>query len=184
MPWHVPKRAAPRPKLGPVGLFIGALAWLYTHLWLAAFVAAALPLGWTPVIIDGHSMAPTLNRGDAAAVSPATIPDLDIGEVVTFTQNGGLVTHRVHAAEPDAVTTKGDANPLADRSPVTDENLVGQVRYVVPLAAWPWAVWQRGEFGWLALWLAATAAAGWRAARGLPQPAEDDFTVATTEARP
>src|SRR4051794_6094385 len=79
------------------------------------------------------SMTPTFRPGDLVIdnpVTPATASRLAAGNVVTYRlPSGGLVTHRIVRVltTPSGVSyqTKGDANNIADSSPVAPSQIVG-----------------------------------------------------------
>jgi signal peptidase I len=61
-----------------------------------------------------------------------------VGDIVTFHSAGGtVVTHRIVAKQATAdvtLQTKGDANQVADTTPVTTENVIGRVEFIMPVA--------------------------------------------------
>ena len=106
------------------------------------YVAAALLLAVTVVVVGGAvtmwvqgyrvyavktgSMAPTYPTGSLVLAAPVDeVPD--IGAVITFRTQGGLVTHRVEGTGRDGVYTQGDANPAPDAWTVKPSNIVGEV---------------------------------------------------------
>ena len=52
--------------------------------------------------------------------------DYHIGDVVTFRQDGGYITHRIIKKIDDKVITKGDANNMEDEE-ISSSNIVGKV---------------------------------------------------------
>ena len=110
--------------------------------WLAEPVAVlgiVLLLVWaahslvTPVRVDGGSMAPTLSPGDVAlvAVGRRPIP----GDIALIRSPGHeQVLHRViEIRDGGSMTTKGDANRVADFEPVPAGAVAGRCIGVVPL---------------------------------------------------
>ncbi|MFI8631294.1 signal peptidase I [Microbacterium sp. NPDC077663] len=88
--------------------------------------------------VTGGSMAPTYQRGDLVIIDPARIAEIGAGDVVTVRRTDGvLYTHRVTSISPNGViTTRGDANPVADTPTVTRADIAGVVTIHVPQ---PWA---------------------------------------------
>ncbi len=50
----------------------------------------------------------------------------NVGDVVTYTSNGGFVTHRIIEKDGRTITTKGDANNAADEQ-IKESSIVGKV---------------------------------------------------------
>ena len=119
-----------RYAVGLAGLALSAgLAWL-------AFLAVVTPivLGWESVVVTSGSMQPALHRGDVVLAEPHDGDALGTGTVVVFRQGSkGLVTHRiVRRAEDGTYETRGDANAVADSTPVRPEQVEATGRIVVP----------------------------------------------------
>jgi signal peptidase len=100
---------------------------------LTCFVVLAT--GATPYkvyVIHTGSMSPTIPSGSAVLVHEG---HYRVGQVVTFTEDGLTVTHRlVSISSSGLTTTKGDANTTADPWHVPTKQIVGGVvfapRYV------------------------------------------------------
>lgn len=113
----------------------------------------------TPVL--SGSMRPGLQPGDVVITQRVPITDLQVRDVVVFhppNEGDRLTVHRIVKLTANggttAITTWGDANPIAD--PVVS-SLSGTTAYrvvrVVPLVGYP-AVWlQNGSRGMLAIGL-------------------------------
>jgi signal peptidase I len=110
--------------------------------WLAEPVAVlgiVLLLAWAahslvaPIRVDGASMSPTLTPGDIALVALRSRPIA--GDIALIRAPGHEdVLHRVIAiADGGSVTTKGDANAVADFEPVPAASVAGRLIGVVPL---------------------------------------------------
>lgn len=138
-------------------------AYLSTLGWLAWWVLIAIVMPfWSPVAITSNSMAPRISIGDLVILAPVDPGDeLVPGTVVTFAvADGRLITHRVVAVREDGTyTTRGDANPVADSTPVDPDDVYGRGRLLIPYVAGP-LVWMReGQWLRLAAWLGVTALA-------------------------
>ena len=91
-----------------------------------------------------RSMEPGLPPGTLLVVRPAAAADLHIGNVVTYQLHSGkpdVVTHRIVRVEASSdgtrrYVTRGDANAVADASPVRAEQVRGRVWYAVPGIGW------------------------------------------------
>ncbi|PSJ94312.1 signal peptidase I [Brevibacillus fortis] len=85
------------------------------------------------VVLSG-SMAPTFDTGSIVAVKPVNFGDIKQGDIVTFKNEDDLtITHRVVEVTGQGLITRGDANNGNDTMPVTQDRLIGQVEFYVPL---------------------------------------------------
>ncbi len=104
--------------------------------------ATALPrvAGFTPYVVLSGSMEPALSPGDVAVVRRADPSGLRAGDVITYKTAAGMVTHRIMGIElsnqGNFFLTQGDANRTGDRARVSAENIVGRMRYSIPLAGY------------------------------------------------
>ncbi len=73
-------------------------------------------------------MNPLLQRGDTLLVVPCGSDEIQPGDIIVFTDPlRGQVVHRVVAARPEGVVTKGDNNPTVDERPVAPRDILGRV---------------------------------------------------------
>lgn len=109
---------------------------------LIIIIAAALVIikvtGCGLYTIESGSMEPDYPVNSVVLVKPSEFEEIEVGDVVTYVLNesGTLVTHRVISIDTEAqsFTTQGDANEIADASPVSYENVVGKAILCVPRA--------------------------------------------------
>ena len=138
-------------------VYLNAVASL--ALWTVVPVVAQM----SPTLIVSGSMSPRINTGDVVLMRRADPKTLERGQVVTFddpAHPGRLLTHRVVRRDDDgSLTTRGDANPARDSTPVSAEEVHGVGQLVIPAVGMP-AMWMRSGH-WLAMlaWLAGTALA-------------------------
>jgi signal peptidase len=99
------------------------------------------------------SMEPVIHVGGIVAVRPVAVSDLQVGDVITFANQGNpdvLVTHRIVSLDArggqTVITTKGDANDTIDALTVSASRAVGRVDFTLP--------W----LGYLMMWLASPIA--------------------------
>lgn len=78
------------------------------------------------VTIQGGSMQPVYRSGDAVFVDPSGRSQPAAGQVITFMQEDGLMTHRVVRVETAQVLTKGDAVRSFD-PPIPRGQILGTV---------------------------------------------------------
>ena len=140
----VKKTAASRTALSVVGLILCIVFGLLLICNVTIIVKGVLSperppsvLGVTPLVVQSGSMSGTaedhIEVGDLILVKPVNADELKTGDVISYTEDAIVVTHRI----VDITTgqngerifrTKGDANNTADDLPVTADRLVG--RYV------------------------------------------------------
>lgn len=94
--------------------------------------------------IASDSMYPYLKKGDAIIlekVDEKNQDELKKGDVVAFEQDGKIVTHRILSIElldgVEYITTKGDNNSTKDIQKKTKDDIIGIVRYRIPLIGYP-----------------------------------------------
>lgn len=78
------------------------------------------------------SMSPEIPTNTLIVVRSVPLEEVQVGDIISFysadpSLNGMVNTHRVTKVDPSAqtITTKGDANALEDRYPVTADRLIG-----------------------------------------------------------
>jgi signal peptidase len=109
---------------------------------VAPFVVFAVPqvvgAEHSYVVLSG-SMEPHMAPGDVVIVDEVAANSIAVGDIVTYSRDGGrsTITHRVVGfvetdADGRAFRTKGDANPNRDLYLVRRSQVVGQVAHVVP----------------------------------------------------
>lgn len=112
------------------------------------FVAFAVPQtvgAEHSYVVMSSSMSPEIDAGDAVLVAETSAEHVEEGDVIVFqaagpveaqTDQTDVITHRVESVEETdgerQFRTKGDANEEPDAVPVTEDQLIGEVRYTVP----------------------------------------------------
>ncbi|MDQ1130095.1 signal peptidase I [Microbacterium sp. SORGH_AS_0888] len=107
-----------------------------------------LALGAQPYSVLTGSMRPGIPPGSLVAVRAVPFDDIRIGDIVTYQLESGepaVVTHRVvgrsEASDGERMlTTRGDANNVADAAPVREVQVRGIVVYAVPLLGYPGSI--------------------------------------------
>lgn len=74
------------------------------------------------------SMEPTLNVKDMVIVK--ITKEIKVNDIITYEEDGNLITHRVIDIKNDTITTKGDANNSLDVK-VPKEKIVGKIVFVI-----------------------------------------------------
>ena len=99
--------------------------------------------GYQAYTVLSGSMEPSYRVGSLVYVKPVNTADLRVGDVISFMANSStIVTHRIVDivekvdASGEEITfykTKGDANNDADGSLVHEQNVLGLLRFSIPL---------------------------------------------------
>lgn len=98
---------------------------------------------WAMIAIGSGSMTGSINKGDAVIyhVFDKETDELEPGEVLVFYKGNMIVVHRIikkYSIYDEVVyQTKGDANEKPDNWIVKEEDIIGTVKFRVPLIAWP-----------------------------------------------
>ncbi len=93
-------------------------------------------------VVSSGSMVPELEVYDVLVVQGNTpFEEVKVGDIIVFNRPSGhdrVIVHRVASIiddDPFTIRTKGDANPASIPGtdfPITDEEYIGQVAYVIP----------------------------------------------------
>ena len=102
----------------------------------------AYTFGQVHLKVSGTSMVPNLWPGDILTICPVEFADVAAGDVVVFSRDSFLITHRVIRNCASTLITQGDSVPFPD-SPVSKDELLGRVvsilrngRRIDPSQAW------------------------------------------------
>ncbi|MDF9717043.1 signal peptidase I [Nocardioides sp. ChNu-153] len=163
--------AAPAAAREWAGLAVVVAARAYRAALLTLVAVATLPLlwSWSSHVVRTGSMEPTIAPGDVVVAQPfGEAEDVPLGKIMIFrnpalTDREQLLVHRVVDDRGDGSwTTRGDANPGNDATPVTRDDLRSRAVLLVPFVGKPY-VWAAGgqplQLLLLAGWLALTVAA-------------------------
>lgn len=90
--------------------------------------------GYTPLIVQTDSMAPTFDAGDLIFIKQCDTAKLTQGDIVTFhtiiNNEYALNTHRIQEiidyGDTRSYVTKGDNNDVADSHVISDGDIVGK----------------------------------------------------------
>ncbi len=129
-----------KTALGWIGQVVAWLVILVTVAVLAVAVLIPRLAGATPYTILTGSMAPGMPPGTLVVVKPVDPDSISIGDVITYqlkSDQPTVVTHRVisigfNAEGESRFTTQGDANSVADATPVRPVQIRGVKWYSVP----------------------------------------------------
>lgn len=92
-------------------------------------------LGYKSFVIVSGSMEPTIMTGDAILVKEVPQEEIQVKDIISFSQDDTNVTHRViEITEEDGIkkyTTKGDNNHTEDKEKVTYEQIEGKYQFKI-----------------------------------------------------
>ena len=103
---------------------------------------------YQPIAVLSNSMYPTFSRGDAVVVEKIDSKDikslkkLKKGTILYFSKDSNLIIHRIVGIEYEGenrviIYTKGDNNNTVDGWTVTNEEILGTVKFMVPIVGYP-----------------------------------------------
>ncbi|KKS07318.1 MAG: Peptidase S26B, signal peptidase [candidate division WWE3 bacterium GW2011_GWE1_41_27] len=106
----------------------------YTIIFISLLVGAAKLSGVSLFYVLTGSMIPAIGNGDVVVTVP--VRKIKNGDIISFKQNSVVVTHRVteiqRTPEGAYFSTKGDNNEHSDAFPVSEQELMGKVIFVIP----------------------------------------------------
>lgn len=91
--------------------------------------ALPMPFGSGTAVIMSGSMEPAISVFDVVVVQKAD--NYFINDIITYEENGKLVTHRIVEQNGDVYITRGDANNTEDPA-ISKEKVLGKVVRVIP----------------------------------------------------
>jgi len=161
--------AHPKPRSGPsIGRFAAGLVGLFvltTVGWMGMWaIATTFLYGSAPVVVSSGSMAPALDVGDLVVVEPFHGQRIHKGSVVVFDDQvaGRSIIHRVvEVGDGGTFTTRGDANPAADSTPLEVADIDASGRFLLPRMGLPMVWAQQGQWLLVLLALGGLALAVW-----------------------
>lgn len=86
--------------------------------------------GYSQYVVTSGSMEPTFSVGDLILVRAED--SYGPGDVVTFTQGGSVVTHRIVGSVDGSFITRGDANNTEDSDLLSPSRIVGRLQVILP----------------------------------------------------
>ena len=93
--------------------------------------------GYKIFSIISESMNPELEIDDVVVIKECSEDELKKGDIVSFEENGTIITHRIERIEKDEQTqkklyvTKGDQNEIEDDSKVSFEQIEGKYAFKI-----------------------------------------------------
>lgn len=142
---HAAERQKPRRVLDRILGVLNGITRIVLVLCIVVLFGLLVPivLGYSLLPVLGGSMEPTIPLGAVVAVKPVTPADIQVRDIITFSDRnnpGTLVTHRVVSLDTQTgrpvIKTKGDANQVEDVWDVPTDQPIQQVQFWIPLAGY------------------------------------------------
>lgn len=89
-------------------------------------------IGYRTYTVLSGSMEPEFYPGDIVIVKNKNKTELKVDDIVTFVDDGDIVTHRIMKETEEGYITKGDNNEVEDARTLKDENIIGKVLIDIP----------------------------------------------------
>ncbi len=93
-------------------------------------------LGYKAYVINTNSMEPTIKVGDIVIIKKDKAENLNKGDVITFSNQGEVITHRITQIETIGADTryitKGDNNNTEDTTKIKYEDILGEEIVIIP----------------------------------------------------
>ena len=123
------------------GKLLPALCNVLGTLLLVGVIVLCVPLavpaivGYQTFEVMSGSMEPQIPVGSAVYVKQVDPTQIEIGDVVAYQDESGVVVHRVTANRTSVgeLVTKGDANNVEDFAPIPYDAVIGRVEAQVPI---------------------------------------------------
>lgn len=88
--------------------------------------------GFKGYVVVSGSMEPEIYPGDFIIVKTGAYGDIKENDIITFTGDEGVVTHRAVEITEEGIATKGDANNVWDDSKVQSDDFIGTYKIRLP----------------------------------------------------
>ena len=76
----------------------------------------------------------------------------EIEDIISFQEEGAIITHRIISIDRERYITKGDANNVADTEEVQQKQILGKVILTIPLLGYL-VMWLMSPFGIISLFI-------------------------------
>lgn len=86
--------------------------------------------GYSKLKVISGSMEPTIKVGDLILIKQ--YDNYEIGDIITFKEENGFITHRIIDKNNEGYVTKGDFNNKEDDNIVSSNNIIGKVVHIFP----------------------------------------------------
>lgn len=98
----------------------------YVLIIIYALVCIPYLFGYKPLVVLTGSMEPTFKVGSIIYYKHVNQNELKEGDIITFSMENYVVSHRINKIEDGLYETKGDANNTADAKRITYNDILGK----------------------------------------------------------
>ena len=84
--------------------------------------------GYKGYVVTSNSMQPVFSAGDYIVVKVEDYSEIEKNDVITFLDEGTIVTHRIVSKLDGGFETKGDANNVNDMTLVEEKDYIGTMK--------------------------------------------------------
>ena len=90
-------------------------------------------IGYRSYTVLSGSMEPEFYPGDMVITKHKNKTDINLNDIITFRDKDGvIITHRIIEETPEGYITKGDNNNVEDAEIITENNIIGEVKFSIP----------------------------------------------------
>jgi signal peptidase len=107
-------------------------------------------LGYNYKTVLTGSMEPAIPVGSIVITKEQS--SYEIEDIISFQEEGSVITHRIISIDRERYITKGDANNVADTEEVQQKQILGKVILTIPLLGYL-VIWLMSPFGMISLFI-------------------------------
>lgn len=107
-------------------------------------------LGYNYKTVLTGSMEPAIPVGSIVITKEQS--SYEIEDIISFQEEGSVITHRIISIDRERYITKGDANNVADAEEVQQKQILGKVILMIPLLGYL-VMWLMSPFGIISLFI-------------------------------
>lgn len=107
-------------------------------------------LGYNYKTVLTGSMEPAIPVGSIVITKEKS--SYEIEDIISFQEEGAIITHRIISIDRERYITKGDANNVADTEEVQQKQILGKVILTIPLLGYL-VMWLMSPFGIISLFI-------------------------------
>ena len=107
-------------------------------------------LGYNYKTVLTGSMEPAIPVGSIVITKEKS--SYEIEDIISFQEEGAIITHRIISIDRERYITKGDANNVADTEEVQQKQILGKVILTIPLLGYL-VMWLMSPFGIISLFM-------------------------------
>ena len=107
-------------------------------------------LGYNYKTVLTGSMEPAIPVGSIVITKEQSSYEME--DIISFQEEGAIITHRIITIDRERYITKGDANNVADTEEVQQKQILGKVILTIPLLGYL-VMWLMSPFGIISLFI-------------------------------